>query len=65
MDIKKIDYHPYEVLYNEFIQAIQKTRGIDPRTVEKWIKTFETHRLIEIETRGSSKIVKVLYGNPG
>jgi len=62
--LKKIDYHPYEVLYSDFIQAIQKVKGIDPRTVDKYVNLFKSRGLIEIETRGKNTFVKILYGNP-
>jgi hypothetical protein len=61
---RKLEYYPYEIPEKDFIKAIDKTIGSDPRTVDKWVEKFRSHGLIEIEVRGGNKFIKILHGNP-
>jgi len=45
-EIMKIDYKPLEVPEKILDQAIALVRGSDPRTIEKWKKTFIRYGLI-------------------
>jgi len=61
---RKLEYYPYELPYWEFVKAIEKVIGSDPRTVDKWVEKFRSHGLIEIEVRGGNRFIKILHGNP-
>jgi hypothetical protein len=56
-----INYYPYEMPEREFTKAIESVIGSDPRTVDKWLEKFRSHRLIDIETRGVNRFIKILY----
>jgi hypothetical protein len=42
-----------EIKEGDLVKAIHNTKGMDPRTVEKYLKLFETHKLIRYD-RGTS-----------
>jgi hypothetical protein len=46
-----------EITERDLIKAIHGTRGIDPRTVEKYLKAFQEHNLIKYESGNTPNMI--------